>query len=117
MTNDEYIILLKKELLWGTTFMDQFNNQFEYFYDNKNFMDEIQKISERIGKNEFINIQETKNIIKDEIWNKRLPDKYKELRDIVNTVKNQGNAGTSAYISVYFSIRIMEMQLLKKYQK
>ncbi len=57
-----------------------------------------------------MNIQLTKSIIKDEIWNNRLPDKYKQFREIVDVVKSKGSAGTSAYITVYFSIRIMEMQ-------
>ncbi len=113
MTNDELIVQAKKELLWGTGFMDQFRKELTALYSNQDFMKEYNKIKEKIGINEFVNIQLTKSIIKEEIWNNRLPDKYKQLREIVNTVKSKGSAGTSAYITVYFSLRIIEMQKVK----
>lgn len=37
MTNEEYLKLAKKELLWGTSFMDQFHNQLISLYSNKIF--------------------------------------------------------------------------------
>lgn len=114
MNNEEYIVLAKKELLWGTSFMDQFHNQLMALYNNQNFMSEIIKIREKIDQNEFANIQKAKSIIKEEIWNNQLPDKYKEFKEIVDVVKSKGSAGTSAYITVYFSIRIMEAQQVKK---
>jgi hypothetical protein len=110
ITNDDYILKAKRELLWGTSFMDQFHDQLIALYNDQSFMNEINKIKEKIGHNEFINVQMAKTIIKDEIWKNRLPDKYKQFKDIVDKVKSRGSAGTSAYITVYFSLRIMEMQ-------
>lgn len=113
MKNEDCIIIASKELLWGASFMEQFNDQLRILYNNKGFMSEIKNIKNAIGQNEFNDIQNTKTIIKDEIWRKQLTDTYKEFKDIVYAVKNNGNAGTSAYISIYFSIRIMELQQLK----
>lgn len=34
MTSNEYVVLAKKELLWGASIMDQFNNQLLELYHN-----------------------------------------------------------------------------------
>ncbi len=47
--NEEYIVLAKKELLWGTSFMDQFNAQLIALYNNQGFMNEMNNIKKKIG--------------------------------------------------------------------
>lgn len=120
MTRTEKLLACKKQYLYDS-FYDDYMSLLLRLYSNKQFMDQIRKVSERTAEPLLFGIgidvnpqmanrfQEFKNEFCNIFFDTLKFSDFPEYKEIYYSIKNSGHSGKSATISVFYTMVYLDV--------
>lgn len=110
MNTENIIDLYRSQLLWGSSFLNDFGEQLESLYSDSAFMREIHKIQAKCPAEESnLTIEQIKQIAKTTLYEDKVYFDFPAFKSIADSVAQRGSAKNSAAISIYCAMRIFDL--------
>lgn len=121
MTKEQKLEICVRELLYGISFLSDYQKELSELLQNRTFMEVVDEISMSVPEatefsldsfsEEFKSFK--KNKINQSFFERNLRKSCPAYDEILSSVMNRGKTGLSATISVYYALRYLEISALK----